>query len=1118
MTASDDIGAWLERLGVGKYEEIFLTQEISLDVLPELTDADLRSLGVPLGPRRKILTAAASLRGKSAARIVTGSRGSAPSGSLERRNMTVMMCDLVDSTVLASRIDPEELRDILHAYLEAMTHAVRAFDGYIARYQGDGILAYFGYPQAKEDAAERAVRAGLRLLQAVRRVKGRADAQLQTRIGIATGLAVVGDLMAESASGVDAAVGEIPARAARLQTVAPPDSVVISGTTRDLLGEAFELEALGLHELKGFPRPEPVWRVVGEAQAESRFAARGGEHADLVGRDAEMARLVELWTSSRRGYGRAIVIQGEPGIGKSHLVQAFTQRLAEQAADAVFVQCSPYHINSALYPVTAWIERSAGFQADDAETERHAKLTAILSDAGVAEAELGELLALPAWEAKAYPPSEQEAVGRKEKTLSALARVLTSIRGDSGRLIIVEDAHWSDPTTLELLGRVIASAASRRLFIVVTCRPEFVAPWPAAAHLSLKLERLDRPDAETLMRFLNSARILPPELQARILDKADGVPLFVQELTKAVAEGVAAAQGDPAFRPAVAVPSTLHDTLMARLDRLAPTKVIAQTGAAIGREFSYRLLAACTGFKHKRLREGLAQLVEAELISCQGRPPDAVYNFSHALVRDAAYESMLRSRRTELHSRIATVLETRHAKLIAAEPELLAHHYAEAAQPELSIVWRTRAAERAMVRSAYTEVRNNLNQALELLAHLPATDEREALELDLRLKLATPLLATTGFTSAATDENYRRISELTESKAASEVALYVLWGLATTRLMRSELDAAEALSRRYMQHPVTAQNANAASAGHHLLAYNRWVRGDLAGARELFEFALASIDMQADHSVFRDLPVSILAHIACATSALLRQLGEADRAAELQELALREAIDTKRPASHVFVLYHSALGAMATGDVDRTKQLVSQLFGIMERHNVVYWRWHAEALMGWAEAKSGALEAGIGRIRYGLDLRRATLAALWVPVYLAGHAEVLLEHGRADESLSVLVECEQSMRDLQQHYVEPQLWRLRALALEATGASAEAIEASFDRALESADRNGALVYRLRAATDRAQRWANTPRSDQAYALLAPICAEFGDKLFAPDLPRARTILAMLRKLPATTSS
>jgi hypothetical protein len=478
---------------------------------------------------------------------------------------------------------------------------------------------------------------------------------------------------------------------------------------------------------------------------------------------------------------------------------------------------------------------------------------------------------------------------------------------------------------------------------------------------------------------------------------------------------------------------------------------------------------------------------------------------------------MLRSRRTELHRRIATVLETRHAKRVAAEPELLAHHYTEAAQPELAIGCWTQAAERAMARSANTEARNNLNQALELLAQLPASAERDARETDLRLKLAAPLLATTGFTSPATDENYHRISELTESQASSDVALYVLWGLAASRLMRSELDAAEALGLRYMQHPATARNANAASAGHHLLAYCRWVRGDLAGARQLFDLALSSFDMQADHFVFRDFPVSKLASIACASSALLRQLGEADRAGVLQELALREAIDTRGPTSHAFVLFHLALGAMVTGDVDRTRKLVSQLFEIMERHNVVYWRWHAEALKGWVDAKLGALDAGIARLRNGLDMRHGMQAALWVPVYLAGHAEVLLENGHAEACLSVLMECERSMRDLQQHYVEPHLCRLRALALQATGAPAEAVEACFDQALESATRRGARVYRLQAAADRAERWAKTARPDQAYALLAPICAEFADEFFAPDLPRARTVLAMLHALPAGAS-
>lgn len=1114
-----DLGAWLERLGLGQYRDTFIRQEIDLNLLPRLTDSDLQLLGIPLGARYKILDAAKLLRPKARGRR-TRRKGEAAGSSgsgLQRRNLTMMVCDMVRSTVIASRLDPEEWRGLLDSYLEAIGSAVRRFDGHVARYQGDGVLAYFGFPHAHEDAAERAVRSALAMLDAIRGIAVPSTIQLRTRIGIATGVAIVGELELAGTSRVDPAVGEIPARASRLEQIAPPDGILISATTRDLLGRTFELEALGRRELRGFPQPEPVWRVLGETKAETRFEARGGHRTGIIGRGAEMARLTALWAEVAAGRSRAALIVGEPGLGKSHLVRRFADSMSDGRPDIVFMQCSPYHQNSALYPVISWLEHLAGFTASDPDEQKRSRLQRVLGDMGVARGDFDELLSLPAWLAQTSPSSDVEALARKERALSALSGLFTGMVVSDGRLLVLEDGHWSDATTLELFRRIIGHASASQLFVIVTTRPDFVATWQDSDRLeAVRLNRLDRSEAERLVHLLDAAEILSPDMRRMILDKADGVPLFLEELTKAVAEDVGESTAIPRERPSIAVPPTLQDTLMARLDRLASCKVIAQTGAAIGRDFSYRSLAACSGLPPRRLREGLTRLVDAELISCEGIPPNAVYSFGHALIRDAAYDSMLRSRRTELHDRIARVLEEQSGPAGVPAPEVLAYHYTEAGKPDEAITWWGKAAGQAIARSANVEARNNLLRALALLEQLPASRARDEREMDLRLKLAGPLLATTGFTSSATDQNYKRISELTATDLASETSMYVLWGLAASHLMRSELDAAEALGQRYMQHPGVPRKTNAPSVGYHLLAYARWVRGDLMGAQSLWESALSNFDMQSDRFVFRDFPMDMLSSLACSWSAMLRQRGEVDRAIELQDMALQEAIRTGRPPSQAFVLFHLALGGMVTGDIGVTQQFVALLFDVIEQHNVVYWRWHAEALAGWAEAKSGKVDAGIARIHTGLSLRHNHRAALWVPVYLAGLAEVHLDDGRTADCLDALAECERAMADLRQHYAEPQVHRLRARALEALGEPDDRVDSCLDRALDSATQRGARVYRLQVGMERARRLAERGNTEAAYALLAPICAEFPVGEGAPDLARARNMLPRFQavRLPA----
>ena len=756
-----DVASWLRSLGLEQYEIAFRENSITEKVIPRLTAEDLKELGVStVGDRRVLLDAIANLRSNTNIELAPSPASAtiaepAKDSVAERRQVTVMFSDLVGSTALSARMDPEDLREVISAYQKCVTETVGRFGGFVAKFMGDGVLVYFGYPQAHEDDAERAVRAGLELVAAVGALK--THAPLQTRVGIATGLVVVGDLIGSGASQEQAIVGETPNLAARLQGVAEPNSVVIAQSTRKLVGNLFELEDLGSQELKGITGVVRAWAALRPASVESRFDAL---HAigltELVGREEEFELLLRRWSKAKSGQGQVVLLSGEPGIGKSRLTVALMERLAAEPHTRLRYFCSPQHTDSALYPIISQLERAAGFAHDDTARAKLDKLDTLLARSFTPREDaalLAEMLSLS--NDGRYPKLELSAQQRRQKTLEALTAQLEALSRSNAVLMIFEDVHWIDPTSLEVLGRTVDRLRTLGVLLIMTYRPEFEPPWIGRPYvIALTLNRLGEREIAALIDSVTGNKSLPETIRQDIVERTDGIPLFVEEMTKAVleAEGEETAERAVAAipSPSIPVPASLHALLMARLDRLGSAKEAAQIGAVIGREFSFTLLAAVAGKPEADLNTALDRLVQSSLLFRQGVPPHASYLFKHALVQDAAYGTLLREPRRALHARIVDTLEGQFVDIAENQPELLARHCTEAGLIEKAAGLWGKAGQRSLARSALIEAAQQLTRALAQIATLPSTPALRGEQIALQIALANALMPIKGFSAPET--------------------------------------------------------------------------------------------------------------------------------------------------------------------------------------------------------------------------------------------------------------------------------------------------------------------------------------------------------------------------------
>src|ERR1700730_9956868 len=752
-----DLGGWLRNLGLEQYEAVFRENGIDDTVLHDLTENHLREIGIPLGARLKLLKAIAALG--VGAEATSPSAEVTPLGppidSAERRQVTVVFSDLVGSTALSACMDPEDLREVIAAYHKCAAEIVRRFGGFVSQYLGDGVLVYFGYPEAHEDDAERAVRAGLELIAEVGGLNTRV--LLQTRVGIATGVVIVGDLVDAGGSQERGIIGETPNLAARLQGLARPNMVVIAESTRKLLGNLFELEELGIKELKGIAGSVRVWAVLRASSVESRFEAL---HASgltaLVGREEEFELLLRRWSRAKSGEGQVVLLSGEAGIGKSRLTAAMLERLATEQHTRLRYFCSPQHTDSALYPVIGQLERAAGLARDDTTQVKLDKLATVLAQTSTSiqdAALFAEMLSLP--NDGRYPAYELTPQERRQRTMEALIGQLEALARQNPVLMIFEDAHWTDPTSLEVFGRTVDRIRTLRLLLIVTFRPEFEPPWIGQPHVTaLTINRLTEREVGAIIDRIVGNKRLPASIRQDIIERTDGIPLFVEEMTKAVleaeSEGAAEHVAAAVPSPVRAVPASLHASLMARLDRLGPAKEVAQIGAAIGREVSPSLLAASVGKPEAELTSALDRLVQSGLLFRQGVPPHASYLFKHALVQDTAYGTLLREPRRALHARIADVLESQFAEIAANQPELLARHCTEAGLIEKSAGLWGKAGQRSLARSALVEAAEQLTRALDQIAALPATPALRHERIKLQIALINTLFHVKGYAAPET--------------------------------------------------------------------------------------------------------------------------------------------------------------------------------------------------------------------------------------------------------------------------------------------------------------------------------------------------------------------------------
>jgi DNA-binding response OmpR family regulator/class 3 adenylate cyclase/predicted ATPase len=1024
----------------------------------------------------------------------------------ERRQVTVMSCEFVVSGPQSAQLDTEDMQTAIAACSRCCGDTVARFGGTVVHHLGHKVIASFGYPAAHEDSAERAVQSALALAAELPELAIGAGLLAQVCIGIATGVVVVGSAAGSQPGGAVSLLGDTPRFAEALQGIAQPGQVIIAASTRRLVRGLFRYVDLGPLALKSFDQSLEAARVLGTGAAESRFEAwQEGGSAPLVGREEECELLRRRWRQAAEGNGRLVLLSGEPGIGKSRLAAALIEEIKHGPHSLIRFFCSPRSSYSTLFPIVAQLERALAFAPGDTPTEKLAKLESFLRKFGFSDPEpaalMGNLLALPV--ADRYPVSELSPQKRKEKTFAVLLQWLARLAEREPLLVVFEDVHWIDPTSLEILSLVAARVAHLPIMLLVTARPEFEPPWAGDAHVtSLAMTRLSQSDVAALIGQISGGKALPTDVADQIVARADGIPLFVEELTKSVFES-----GAPDRK---AVPSSLQDSLMARLDRLGEPRTVAQIGAALGREFSHELIAAATPLPREQLEAALNALVNAGIIFRRGVSPNAEYTFKHALLHDVAHGSLTRLSKQELHARIASVFEQSFPEIAAGQPERLAHHHAEAGALEKAAAYHLKAGLKALAQSAMTEAVTRLRNGLDLLSSSSAgTDERKRLELDLQLALARAMMATQGYAALGVGEAYARARELCLRLDRPPQFVTVLYGQFLHNLMRAELRQAGALAEEMLNLGVAQNHPPLTLMGRRLVGLTAFGRGDFATAAVHLERCLNDLD-PADRPFYAslaidDLRVNMMGYLSNA----LIHLGRLDEA----HARITATLDEAQRLSHGYTLVHALITAclFTWCGTEWTSLLrhVEEVLELSNRHGFTLFRAFGETFQGCALAGLGRAEEGLPILHRGLAVTRAIGQRQHLPQTLTMLAYSYGKAGQFEEGLRRLAEAEEIANTTQDRWAEAELRRVRGDLLLAMDRTIEA-EDSYRQALAVARRQGGRLWELRVSISLGRLWQSQGRNEEALALLEPIHGWFKTAVRTPDLENARELLGRLQ--------